>query len=184
MNVSYTLDVFGRNQRELEGLQSQVDYQGFQLEGAYLTLTSNIVTAAVREASLRGQIRATQDIIAAEEKVLDLTKRQRELGAVAGLAVYAQSTQVAQFRATLPPLERELARTRHELAVLAGRLPSEAALPTFELDGTDAASGRAGQPAVVAGAPAARTSAPPKRSGIARAPTSASPPPISIRRSR
>ena len=134
VNVSYTLDVFGRNQRELEGLQSQVDYQGFQLEGARLTLTSNIVTAAVREASLRGQIRATQDIIAAEEKVLNLTKRQRELGAVSGLAVLAQSTQVAQFRATLPPLERELARTRHELAVLAGRLPSEAALPTFELD--------------------------------------------------
>jgi len=48
--------------------------------------------------------------------------------------VLAQSTQVAQFRATLPPLERELARTRHELAVLAGRFPSDAALPEFELD--------------------------------------------------
>lgn len=134
VNVSYTLDVFGRNQRELEGLRSQVDYQSFQLEAAYIALTSNIVTTAVREASLRGQIRATQDIIAAEQKVLDLTKRQRELGAVAGLAVLAQGTQVAQFSATLPPLERELARTRHELAVLAGRFPSTAALPTFELE--------------------------------------------------
>ena len=134
VNVSYTLDVFGRNRRELEALQSQVDYQGYQLEGAYLSLTSNIVTAAVREASLRAQIRATQDIIASEEKVLDLTRRQQQLGAVAGLSVLAQSTQVAQFRATLPPLERELARTRHELAALAGRFPSAAGLPEFELD--------------------------------------------------
>jgi NodT family efflux transporter outer membrane factor (OMF) lipoprotein len=134
VNVSYTLDVFGRNRRELEGLQSQVDYQGYQLEGAYLSLTSNIVTAAVREASLRAQIRATQDIIASEEKVLELTRRQQQLGAVSGLAVLAESTQVAQFRATLPPLERELARARHQLAVLAGRFPSDAALPEFELD--------------------------------------------------
>ena len=134
VNVSYTLDVFGKNRRELEGLQSQVDYQGYQLEGAYLALTSNIVTTAVREASLRAQIRATQDIIASEERLLDLTRRQQQLGAVAGLAVLAQSTQVAQSRATLPPLERELARTRHQLAVLAGRLPSDAALPEFELD--------------------------------------------------
>jgi len=43
---------------------SQVDYQGFQLERAYLTLTSNIVTAAVKKASLRAQIKATREILA------------------------------------------------------------------------------------------------------------------------
>jgi NodT family efflux transporter outer membrane factor (OMF) lipoprotein len=133
VNVSYALDIFGRNRRELEGLQSQVDFRGFQLDGAYLTLTSNVVTTVVREASLRAQIEATREIIAAEEQQLELVERQRQLGAVARLAVLAQSTQVAQTRATLPPLERDLARTRHLLAVLAGRLPSEASLPAFEL---------------------------------------------------
>jgi NodT family efflux transporter outer membrane factor (OMF) lipoprotein len=133
VNVSYALDVFGRNRRELEGLQSQVDYRGYQLDGAYLTLTSNIVTTVVREAALRAQIDATREIIAAEARQLELVERQRQLGAVARLAVLAQSTQVAQTRATLPPLERDLARNRHLLAVLAGRLPSEASLPAFEL---------------------------------------------------
>src|ERR1700690_2818551 len=33
VNVSYALDLFGGARRELEGLQSQVDFQGFQLEG-------------------------------------------------------------------------------------------------------------------------------------------------------
>jgi NodT family efflux transporter outer membrane factor (OMF) lipoprotein len=133
VNVSYLLDAFGRNQRELEGLQAQVDFRGYQLDGAYLALTSNIVTTAVREASLRAQIAATQEIVAAEERQLELVSKQRELGAVGRLAVLAQSTQLAQVRATLPPLERNLAQTRHLLAVLAGRLPSEAMLPTFEL---------------------------------------------------
>ena len=62
------LDIFGHNRRELEGLQAQVDYQGFQLDGAYLALTANVVTSAVREASLRAQIQATREIIASEER--------------------------------------------------------------------------------------------------------------------
>src|SRR5439155_26991332 len=94
VGVSYMLDLFGRNQRELEGLQAQIDFQGYALDGAWLALTSNIVTSAVREASLRAQIRATQDIIAAEQRQLDLVERQRQLGAVARLAVLAQSAQV------------------------------------------------------------------------------------------
>jgi len=134
VNVSYMLDIFGGNRRELEGLQALVDYQNYQLEGSYLALTSNIVTTAVHEAQLRAQISATRDIITAEEKQLDLTQRQYQLGAVARLGVLALKTELEQTRATLPPLERDLSRTRHQLAVLAGRLPSEAALPVFELD--------------------------------------------------
>jgi outer membrane protein TolC len=90
VNVSYQLDVAGGNRRELEALQSLVDYQDYQLAGAHLALTSNIVTAAVREASLRAQIDATRDIIDAQNKQLDLVRRQFELGAIARLNLVAQ----------------------------------------------------------------------------------------------
>jgi NodT family efflux transporter outer membrane factor (OMF) lipoprotein len=135
VKVSYGLDLFGGARRELESLRSQVDYQRFQLEGAYLTLTANIVTTAVKEASLRAQIKATRDIVALQEKQLTVVENQFQLGAVARTDVLAQRTQVAQTRATLPPLEKELAQTRHLLAVLAGKLPSEAVLPEFDIDG-------------------------------------------------
>ena len=36
------------------------EYQRFELEATYLTLTANVVTAAIQEASLRGQIEATE----------------------------------------------------------------------------------------------------------------------------
>lgn len=134
VNVSYSLDLFGGARRELEALQSQVNYQRFQLEGAYLTLSANIVTAAVQEASLRAQIQAAQDILAAQEKQLDVVNRQFELGAVSHPDVLAQRTQVAQTRTILPPLEKSLAQTRHLLAVFSGKLPSEAALPEFNLE--------------------------------------------------
>ena len=134
VRVSYALDLFGGARRELESLRSQVDYQQFQLEGAYLTLTANIVTTAVKEASLRAQIKATQDIVALQENQLEVVQNQFELGAVSRSDVLAQQVQVAQTRATLPPLEKELSVTRHQLAVLAGKLPSETALPEFGLD--------------------------------------------------
>ena len=35
-NVSYTLDLFGGNRRELEALQSAVDYQRYQVEATYV----------------------------------------------------------------------------------------------------------------------------------------------------
>ena len=68
VSVSYLFDIFGRNRRELESLQAQADSQRFQLEAAYLTLTSNVVTAAIAEASLRAQIAATTEILNSERE--------------------------------------------------------------------------------------------------------------------
>ena len=135
VNVSYTLDLFGGVRRELEALQAQVDYQRFQMEGVYLALTSNIVTTVVKEAALRAQLLATRDILAVQEKQLEAIENQLRLGGVSRSDLLAQRTEIAQTRATLPPLEKELAQTRHLLAVLAGRYPHEAAeLPAFDFD--------------------------------------------------
>jgi NodT family efflux transporter outer membrane factor (OMF) lipoprotein len=134
VDVSYTLDLFGKTRRGLEALQAQVDYQAYQLEGARLTLASNIVTAAILEASLRGQLQATREILAAEEEQLGLIEKRFELGGIARTDVLAQRASLAQTRATLPPQEKRLAQTRHLLAVLAGRFPGDTAdLPEFEL---------------------------------------------------
>ncbi len=135
VNVSYTLDLSGGVRRELEALQAQVDYQRFQREGVYLALTSNIVTTVVKEVALRAQILATRDILALQEKQLDAIENQLRLGSVSRSDILTQRAEIAQTRATLPPLEKELAQTRHQLAVLMGRHPSEAAaLPEFHFD--------------------------------------------------
>ncbi|SAL32957.1 RND efflux system outer membrane lipoprotein [Caballeronia udeis] len=134
VNVSYNLDLFGSGRRQLESLKAQIDYQNNQLQGAHLTLTANIVTAAVREASLRAQIEATEQIVASEQDQLDVLRKQFEVGGVARTAVLAQQTQLAQTSATLPPLRDSLDQVRHQLAALAGRLPSDATVPEFRLD--------------------------------------------------
>jgi NodT family efflux transporter outer membrane factor (OMF) lipoprotein len=134
VNVSYTLDVFGAIRRQIEVSEAQLDYQNFELVATYLTLTSNIVTAAITEASLRGQINATKELIASEEKQLALVEKKLNLGAISRLDVLAQQSLLDQMRATLPPLINQLSQTRHALAVLVGELPSESHLPEFNLE--------------------------------------------------
>jgi NodT family efflux transporter outer membrane factor (OMF) lipoprotein len=134
VNVSYTLDVFGASRRELESLRAAVGFQRFQVEAAYLALTSNLVTTAIREASLRAQLQATREVLAAQERQLTIIEKQLAAGAISRSIVLVQRTQVAQTLATLPPLEKSLAQTRHQLSVYAGRLPSESGMPEFQLD--------------------------------------------------
>jgi len=131
--VAYVPDVFGGNRRQVESLKAQADSQRFQLEATYLTLTSNVVTAALQEAALRGQIAATRRIIDIQSKSLELLKRQYELGQIATGDVVAQEAALAQVQAMLPPLEKQLAQQRDLLARLAGRFPSESLVEEFEL---------------------------------------------------
>jgi NodT family efflux transporter outer membrane factor (OMF) lipoprotein len=133
VTVSYDLDLAGGARRGLEALEAQVDYQRYQIAATYLTLTSNIVTTAVAEASLRAQIDATREIIAAQERTLAVVEKQFALGAVSSADVLAQRAQLAQTRATLPPLEKALAQTRNALATLVGKTPASADLPKFDL---------------------------------------------------
>jgi NodT family efflux transporter outer membrane factor (OMF) lipoprotein len=134
VNVTYVLDVFGGARRNIESLCAGVENQRFILEGTYLTLTSNIVTTAITEASLSAQIKATGDLICSQEGVLKILEKQLELGSISQGDILTQIAQLAQTRATLPPLEKNLAQTRHALAVLVGSLPSEACLPHFYLN--------------------------------------------------
>ena len=166
VNVSYTIDAFGATRRELEGLQAAVDYQRYLVEAAYLSLTANVVTTAIQEASLRAQLQATDDVVAAETKGLSVIETQVRLGAVARSNVLSQRALVAQTRATIPGLQKALAQTRHQLAVYAGRLPSDAGPARVHARFAAAADRPARLAAVVDAAPEARRAG--QRSAAAR----------------
>ena len=126
MNVSYAPDVFGGQRRLIETQAALADYQRFQLEATYLTLTSNVVTAAVQEASLRGQIDATNDIIKSEIDQLKVVHDQFDAGAASRTDVLTQQSEVANAQATLPPLQKQLEQQRHVMLALIGRFPNDA----------------------------------------------------------
>ncbi len=134
VNVSYNLDLFGASRSALAALCAQIDYQRYQVEAAYLSLAANIVTTAITEASLQKQIQATRDIIKLETELLEITKKQYNVGAASKNAVLSQEAQLAQSKTALPPLQKSLSQTRHSLALLIGEVPALADIPYISLE--------------------------------------------------
>jgi NodT family efflux transporter outer membrane factor (OMF) lipoprotein len=134
VNVSYTLDAFGGVRRQIEALQAQADYERFALEASYLTLTANVVTAAVTEASLRAQIAATEDIAHAQRQQLDITQRRVTAGGASRTDVLQQQATLLATLASLPVLRTQLAQQRNLLATYVGSLPAQYEGADFHLD--------------------------------------------------
>jgi NodT family efflux transporter outer membrane factor (OMF) lipoprotein len=132
--VTYTFDIWGANRRAVESLQAAADSQRFQVEAAYLTLVSNVVVAAIQEASLRGQIDVTNRLIDINSKMLDILRKQFMEGYANRNDVALQEAALAQIKATLPPLRKALAQQRDLLTALAGRFPSQEPAETFKLE--------------------------------------------------
>lgn len=132
LSASYVPDVFGGVRRQVESAAAVAESQRFLLEAAYLSLTANVVAAAVQEAALRAQVAATEEIVKVETEQVELMQKQLELGAIAEANVIAQRVTLAQAQATLAPLRKQLAQQRNLLTALTGRLPSDEVAETFD----------------------------------------------------
>ena len=134
VNVSYTLDAFGGVRRQVEALQAQADYQQFALEASYLSLTANIVTAAVAEASLRAELAATEEIARSQQAQLEITQRRVNAGGASRADVLQQQSTLQSTLASLPVLRTQLAQERNLLATYVGALPADYGGAEFTLD--------------------------------------------------
>jgi NodT family efflux transporter outer membrane factor (OMF) lipoprotein len=133
VNVSFVPDVFGLNRRTVESAAAQEDAARFQLIATDITLSSNVVAAAIQEASLRAQVAATRQLVAVNTNEVQILRAQFARGYAARLDVAAQESQLAQVAATLPPLLRQLAQQRDLLSALAGSFPNQMLPDTFTL---------------------------------------------------
>jgi len=133
VSVSYVPDAFGLNRRTVESLKAQTEQARFALAATHITLSANVVAAAIQEASLREQVAATRQLIAINTNLLQILRNQFAKGYASQLDVAAQESQLAQVIATLPPLLKQLGQQRDLLAALSGGYPSQELPEKFEL---------------------------------------------------
>lgn len=133
LTVGYVPDVFGLNRRQVESAQAQANAQRLQLEATYITLASNVVAAAIQEASLRAQLVAMDSILDDDRKTLDILRGQLELGYVSGMEVAAQQSALAVAEQAAIPLRRQLEQTRDLIRALAGNPPDQDVTEKFQL---------------------------------------------------
>ena len=134
VQVSYTFDVWGLNRRTVESLQALADNQRFQVEAAYIALAANVALAAITDASLHGQIDATNEIITINKKMLEILRKQFNTGYASRNDVALQEAALAQEEATLPPLRKALLQNRDLLSALVGVYTAHEPPEKFKLD--------------------------------------------------
>ena len=133
LNVSYTPDLFGLNRRQVESLRAQEQAQRWNVEATYLTLSANLVVAAITEASLQAQVDATARQAALQSDVLARFRQLQRLGENSELDVSQQEAQLASLQAALPGLRKQLAQQGDLVRALAG-LPPSAVVPELRLE--------------------------------------------------
>ena len=132
-SVSYALDVFGGTHRQIETLAARAEAQQLQLATARLILSGQIVTDATGIAAARGELAALNDIVANDEKNLDLVRTAQNAGRSTEVDVLSAKSQLAQDRTLLPPIRAQWSVARHALAVLTGQQPGVWMPPDFDL---------------------------------------------------
>ncbi len=120
-SVSYALDLFGSARRALEGLKAQVDAQRFSVLAAYLSLTGNLVNAAIARASYDAQLDATRALIRLEKEIADVSRAQVKAGTLPYSSLLSLQAQLAATEATLAPLAQRRDQAAHLLATLCGQ---------------------------------------------------------------
>jgi NodT family efflux transporter outer membrane factor (OMF) lipoprotein len=134
LKVGYVFDLFGGVRRGIEAQAALADYQHAQLEATYLTLAANVVTASLQEASLREQLRATEQIVAMQNKQLAITQKQQTIGAKSLSDTLAVRAQLTSTQTLLPPLRKQLMATRNQLATYLGVTPAQLEMQPLLLD--------------------------------------------------
>ncbi|HEY5337056.1 MAG TPA: efflux transporter outer membrane subunit [Rhizomicrobium sp.] len=133
VSVSYTPDVFGLTRRTVESAEAQEQAARFQMIAAHITLSANVATAAIGEASLEAQVDATRQLIAINTDMVRILQYQLTKGYASRLDLAAQQSQLAQTTASLPALLKQLAQQQDLLAVLTGSFPGQAPPAKFDL---------------------------------------------------
>ena len=129
VNVGYTFDVFGGLRRAVEQSAALEAQQKYQAQGAYLSLTANLVNAYILLASSREQLDVTERLIATNGRLLALVSAQRRLGQSSGLELAAAEAQLDQAEAARPVLQKAIAQQTDLIAALCGE-SSAAETPT------------------------------------------------------
>jgi NodT family efflux transporter outer membrane factor (OMF) lipoprotein len=132
--VSFPLDLFGGQKRMVEEKAAYTEYQGYELEAAYLSLIANVAAQALAVAAAHAQITTLQGIIGDDTQNVQLVQRALGIGSATRTQLLAAQSQLATDRTLLPDLQQQESTARHALAILVGKAPADWTAPDFTLD--------------------------------------------------
>ena len=132
--VSIPLDIFGGQKRTVEENEARAEYERYELDATYLSLTEAVVEEAFSYASAKAESELLRNVVADDRRNVELTQLTFDVGTATRPQLLAAKSRLGEDEAMLPDVEARQAASRHALAVLVGKAPADFAPPDFALD--------------------------------------------------
>lgn len=127
-DASYEIDIFGKNRKNVEAADAQIEALEAEYQDVTLTLIAEVSRSYIGYRAFQKQSAIAQKNLEIQEKTLELIRQQFEFGEAPRLDVERSENLVNTTRASIPEFQRLADNARIQLSVLTGQLP-EALLP-------------------------------------------------------
>jgi NodT family efflux transporter outer membrane factor (OMF) lipoprotein len=122
-DASWEIDLFGGTRRAVEAASAQADAVDADLADTQVSLAAEVAQAYIDLRDQQHRRTLAQRSAELEQRMLTLTQQRRVRGTAADVDVERLTTQVENTRATLTPLDAQVAESLDQLAVLTGQAP-------------------------------------------------------------
>ncbi|MFT4433796.1 efflux transporter outer membrane subunit [Caballeronia sp. 15715] len=122
-DASWEIDLFGGTRRAVEAATAEADAVDADLADTQVSLAAEVAQAYVDLRDEQQRLTLAQQSAELQQQMLTLTQQRRAHGTAADVDVERLTTQVENTRATLQPLDEQVAESLDQLAVLTGQAP-------------------------------------------------------------
>ena len=123
LDATWEIDIFGGVRRQVEAAADDLSASVEDRRDVLTSLVAEIARDYLQLRGLQQRIVIAKENLASQEDTLQLTQSRFKAGFATDLDVSREQTQVAETRATLPPLEAQARQMIHALSVLVAREP-------------------------------------------------------------
>jgi NodT family efflux transporter outer membrane factor (OMF) lipoprotein len=122
-SVAYQLDLFGQIRRTIEAAKAQAAASAEAEDAVRITIVAETAKAYADACAFAEEVDVARSSADVAQETLDLTRRQRDLGARSDFDVASAAAVFDQAKALIAPLEGQRRASLYALAVLTGRPP-------------------------------------------------------------
>jgi len=122
-DASWEIDLFGGTRRAVEAATAEADAVQADFADTQVSLAAEVAQAYVDLRDEQQRLMLAQRSTELQQQMLVLTQQRRARGTAAEVDVERLTTQVEDTRATLTPLDAQVADSLDQLAVLTGQAP-------------------------------------------------------------
>ncbi len=125
LNAGWELDIFGANRSALANNDAQIVAAQTSLRDVQLSMSAEVALAYIQLRGLQAQLDIAQRNLSSQQETLQITQWRAQAGLLTSLEVEQAKTASTQTAAQIPVLLTSLGTTRHSLAILTGKNPTE-----------------------------------------------------------